>query len=217
MPFIKINTMQATQALAAAAKQIPFATAVALNDLAFQVQRGEIAAMSNEVFEHPRPFTARSTRVIKADKVRQRAMVYVRPEVAKYLAPYEFGGIHVLPGKALLKPVDIGIDQYGQLPKNTMQALKARQDIYIGPIKTKSGVINGVWQRLAITRAGKDRRHRLAGGGVYDATQGALRLLIRFGNAIEVKKRLDFAGRATAIVAAGARAAFASAIIRALR
>jgi hypothetical protein len=212
---IKIDTKAVTHALSLATKQIPFAVATAVNDLAFQVQRAENAAMLT-VFKHPRPFTARSVQVGKATKSDPTATVFVRPEVAKYLQPYETGGLHVLPGKALLAPVDIRLDQYGQLPRSTMAILKARKDIYIGPIQTNSGVVTGVWQRLSVSRSGNQRRRRLGQGGVFDATQGALKLLIRFGNAVEVTKRLHFQDRAKALIQAKATVALTTAIEKAL-
>jgi hypothetical protein len=198
-----------------ARKQMPFALAGAVNDVAFQVQRAEKAAIQ-ATFAHPRPFTANSVQVDKATKGYPVATVKVRPEVAKYLQPYETGGVHVLPGTALLDPVDIKLDQYGQLPQNTMANLRARQDIFIGRVMTKNGVINGVWQRLAISRKGNVRRKRLRGGRVFDATQGALKLLIRFGNAVPVTKHLGFHDRAVAIVKAVFVDAFASALGKAI-
>jgi hypothetical protein len=216
MPSISVTSAPAAAALAKIAKQIPFAAATAINDLAFQVQRAENVGMT-ETFAHPRPFTARSVQVNRATKASQIATVFVRPEVAKYLQPYETGGLHVLPGVGLLKPVDIRLDAYGQLPKSTMAILRSRSDIYIGPIITKAGgTIIGVWQRLAVTRSGRARRHRLSGGLTYDPTHGALKLLIRLGHPVEVKKMLGFHTRAVALIAARVVAAFKSAIDRAI-
>lgn len=213
--MISIDISQTNKALSAAVQQIPYAASLAINDLAFQVQRAENAAMKT-VFAHPRPFTARSVLVNRSTKGSLIATVFVRPEVAKYLQPYETGGAHVLPGPALLKPVDITLDAYGQLPKATMARLSARKDIYIGPIQTKSGIISGVWQRLSITRKGNAKRKRLTGGGIYHATLGALKLLIRFGSAVDVKQHLDFVSRGRALVFAGAAGAFAKALTKAL-
>ena len=56
---------------------------------------------------------------------------------ARYLEPYEFGGHNVLDNKALLEPVGAvkDLDRYGNLPRNRMQPLKARDDV--GTVKTK--------------------------------------------------------------------------------
>jgi hypothetical protein len=212
---IKVDVAATANALTSIGRQLPFAAATALNTLAFQVQRAEIVGIS-QVLAHPRPFTAKAVQVNRASKSALAATVFIRPEVAKYLQPYETGGVHVLPGKALLDPVDIRLDQYGQLPQSTMAILRARKDIYIGPITTKSGVVTGVWQRLAVTRKGNARRKRLSGGGVYDTQRGALKLLIRFGDAVEVKKQLGFRVRGVALVLANAGVAFKTAITKAL-
>lgn len=200
-----------------AAKQMPYAIMLAVNRLAFEVQRGEAQNMSH-VFRSPRPFTLRSSLVHQADRSHPVAEVYIRPEVAKYLSPYEYGGLHVLPGPALLAPKQINVDAYGQLPKNTIKRLAGRQDIYVGPVKTASGqVINGVWQRLSVGRGGGARRKRLPGGAVYSQQHGALKLLIRFGRALPVRQHLDFNIVARRIVGQQFRAMFASAINQAIK
>ena len=199
----------------AAERQLPFVLAVTVNNLAFEAQRAEGLHMQ-QVFKHPRPFTARSTLVDQATKSNPTATIFVRPEVAKYLAPYEFGGLHVLPGPVLLNPRAIPLDAYGQLPYRTMARLRGRKDIFIGRIKTKHGEISGVWQRLSVNRAGNARRVRLAGGGVYDPQHGALKLLIRFGRAVPVTQHLNFVATATSLIKARFRPAFQAAIDRAL-
>lgn len=196
-------------------QQLPFATATAINDLAFRVQRAERANM-RATFKNPRPFTANSTLVDRANKSNLTASVFVRPDVAKYLAPYEFGGLHVLPGRALLDPKGIKLDPYGQLPYRTMAQLRGRKDIYIGTIQTKSGPVNGVWQRVSLTRGGGARRTALAGARMYDPDQGKLRLLIRFGQALPVREHLGFAEKAEDIVHSDFREAFGAAIGKAL-
>jgi hypothetical protein len=132
---------------------------------------------------------------------------------AKYLAPYESGGVHVLPSKALLNPKDIKLDQYGQLPKSTLARLKARPDIFIGPVTTKAGIVNGVWQRSTSPNAKVKGR----GGRVLRGANktGRLKLLIRFGDALPVRKQLRFGLTAKRIVDAKLAPAFAEAMARA--
>lgn len=213
---VQLDAEATMKMLKTAERQLPYAIKNTLNDLAFKVQTVERFAML-QVFETPRPFTARSVRVDQADRDTLSATVYVTPAAATYLEPYEEGGVHVLPGPALLKPVDIKLDQYGQLPNKTMEKLKARPDIYIGPIKTKAaGVINGVWQRVQINRQGMPRRKRLDRGSLYHPQLGALRLLIRFGVAVEVRKHLDFHARAIALVGKQVAMSFKTALTKAL-
>lgn len=197
---IRSNLKDVTRQLSALAyKQVEYAAALAINDLAKQVAEAEKQNIK-ETFEKPKPFTVNAVGVKGATKRTLTATVYVRPIAAKYLAPYEEGGVHKLPGRALLNPKNIRLDQYGQLTRGTLQRLKGRSDIYIGPMQTKAGIVNGVWQRM------KGRRGQRAG----------LKLLIRFGDALPVKKRLGYGAKARAVVAQGWQAAFDRAMARAL-
>lgn len=197
---IRSNLKQVTRQLSALAyKQVDFAAAQAVNDLARQVAVAEQANIK-AVFKKPKPFTVNAVGVKGATKRTLTAVVFVRPIAAKYLAPYEDGGNHELPGRALLNPKNIRLDQYGQLTRATLARLKARSDVFIGPIKTSHGVVNGVWQRT------KARRGVRAG----------LKLLIRFGDALPVQKRLGYGAKARDVVNKGWHAAFERAMARAL-
>lgn len=197
---IRSNIEELTKSLSNLAyKQVPYATALALTALAKQVQEAEQEQIK-ATFKHPKPFTVKSVGMRGATKASQQAIVFVRPIAAKYLAPYEGGGDHVLPGRALLNPKDIRLDKYGQLTRATMARLKARPDIFIGPIKTEHGSINGVWQRIKPMR-GKP---------------GQLKLLIRFGDALPVNKSLGYGTRAKSVVDRGFNAAFGAAIDKAM-
>ena len=156
-----------------ARKQLPFAVAKAVNDVAFQVQRAERDNLKR-VLKNPRPFTQRSVVVEKATKARPTATVKIRPEVARYLAPYEFGGTHELPGKGLLNPKGVRLDQYGQLTRGKVKTLAAQRNVFVGTVQTEKGPVKGFWQR--------------AGG----RKGGRLKLLVRFGEALPVTKRLNF-------------------------
>lgn len=207
---IKVDTRAVTRALQDAQRQIPFATMVAVNDLAFRVREAENAAMTT-IFKHPRLFTQRAVLgrdIQRATKANPTAIVSVRPEVAKYLAPYEFGGVHATPGRALLNPKDIRLDQYGQLPRNIMKRLAARPDIFIGSIDTKHGKVAGVWQRLKAPKRGRGAKGKPA---------QHLKLLIRFGEALPVHKQLGFVARGAAVVRAQGAEAMRAAVERALR
>src|ERR1700748_1355064 len=98
---IKIDTRQTVADLKdLAAKQIPFATAGALNAMAKEIRADETQNIRS-TFRNPRPFTFNSVAVRAANRTNLPAIVYVRDITAKYLDPYEFGGDHVLPGHAL--------------------------------------------------------------------------------------------------------------------
>jgi len=198
---VKADATKLRQSLEDVRRQLPYATAVAVNAIAFVVQRGE-RDLITRTFEHPRPFTQRSVLVDKATKGAPTATVYVRPEVEKYLLPYETGGLHYLPGRgiALLNPKDIGLDQYGQLRKGTTQRLKGKQSVFVGTIQTRGGPVTGFWQRL-----------KAAG-----ATGGRLELLIRFGDDLPVNKSLGFEALGVSLVQKGFSQVFQDAIDKAL-
>lgn len=197
---VKADVTKVSHFLTDFERHIPYATAVAINKIAFDIQTAERTNIG-QTFKSPRPFTVRSVLVDRAVKQSLTATVYVRPEVARYLLPYETGGQHWLPGRGvtLMEPEHVGLDQYGQLRKGTTARLKAKRSVFVGPVQTKDGVVNGFWQRLK-AKAGEPR----------------LRLLIRFGDNREVTKRLGFQSRAARMVQAGFSQAFADAIDKAL-
>ena len=177
-------------------KQVPFAAAQAINDVAFQAMRAERAGMS-EVFKHPRPFTQRAPIVSqKAKKGSLSAIVSVNPAAERYLDPYEFGGRRALPGKgmALINPVDIKLDAYGQI-RGKPSAIAGRTNVFVGDVRTKQGPVRGFWRRL--------KNHHL-------------QLLIRFTRVTDAKKHLDFVKRGERVVQARFQVAFSTAMAKAL-
>jgi hypothetical protein len=164
-------------------RQLPFATSLAFTAMAKKVAEAESKNMA-AVLDKPTPFTVKSVGFKGATKDSQEAIIYVRDIAAAYLEPYEFGGINKLNGKALLKPVNIGVNQYGNLPRTKLAQLRARKNIFIGKIKTKSGEINGVWQRTPAQR-GKP---------------AGVKLLIKFEDAHEVAQNLGWRSLAAKII-----------------
>ena len=189
----------------AARRQVPFAVARALTDLAFQVQRAERAAIGT-TFRHPRPYTQRSVMVRKATKGAPVAEVYVKPEVAAYIAPYEYGGAHHVPGRgrAIINPKATKLDAYGQIagrPRN----IGDKPGVFAGLVQTKTGPVWGFWQRLLVSK--------MLNPGVKVQR---LRLLARAGSALPVHARLGFRTRAQQLVAKQGAAAMRDAIAQAL-
>jgi len=115
-----------------AEKQIQFAARQAVNTLAKEVAVAESANIKS-TFKSPTTFTQNSIGVKAARKSDPAAVVFVKPIAAKYLDPYETGGVHKLNSRALLNPKDIKLNAFGQLSRGTLARLKARPDILIGP------------------------------------------------------------------------------------
>ncbi|AQS88259.1 hypothetical protein AA101099_1786 [Neoasaia chiangmaiensis NBRC 101099] len=197
MLSIKLDTSAIRKQISDLQKQIPFATSLALNDLAFQAMRAENDAMSR-IFDNPRPFTQNSSRVRKASKRNLIAIVSLKDAQAKYLTPYESGGQHETPGKGLLIPADIRLDQFGQLPNGLIKRLAERKDVFVGTVHG----ISGFWLRTPKLNAnGKPKGGRR---GVLNATRHqntGLTLLLRFGDNKPVTKRMHYRDRVAEVVA----------------
>lgn len=194
------------------AKQVPFATALTLTRLAQGVSDQESDAV-RETFDNPTPFTQKGFRVQPATKADQVAFVFAKDIAAQYLAPYVFGGPRWLGSKrAMLVPKGVATNQYGNLPRGKLQALKGKPGIFVGDVKTKGGkTIGGVWQRpVAAARPRGMRR------GAIAQPRGGLKLLIRFEDTTQTRKHLPFYERAQAYVSRHARDEFTRALRQAL-
>jgi hypothetical protein len=207
MLSIKYDTRAFSQLLTdVQRKQLPFATMTALNSLAFQAQQVERSAFG-QVLAHPRPFTQKSVLVTKAKKSNLSVTIFVKPEVASYLDPFEFGGVHVVPGKLLLNPVGLRLDKYGQLTRTQVTALNTAANtptsgVFLG---TVHGIF-GYWQRVGsgtITKRGNLR-------------QLGLRLLAKLEQPGAVKTHLEFESRGVDFITKQADVEFTKALVKAL-
>lgn len=196
--------------VALSAKQVPFATSLALNALAKGVaaqERDEV----DQTFDKATPFTENAFRIEVATKARPIARVAAKDIQAEYLQPYVFGGVRSLGTKrGMLAPRAVSLNQYGNLTKGKLASLKGKPGVFIGKVTTRGGkVINGVWQRKAPAKVGRGRK------GAAKPQVGGLKLLIQFEDTTPVKKRFDFFGRANAYLKANAAREFDAALKRA--
>ncbi len=212
---IKLDTRAISRKLADVQRQIPFTVAVAVNDLAFQAMRAENGAIS-DIFAHPRPFTTRATQVKKATKANLTAEVSLRDQQAKYLTPYETGGLHAISAKDgagdLLVPADGKTDAYGQIPRGLIKRLMARPDIFFGTIRG----ITGIWQRPPRGEQRQGRRGTKGKLNIMSGKQSGLKLLYVFKPNRDVTKHLGFEQRAVELVQRQGTKAIEAAIAKAL-
>lgn len=179
-----------------AKRQMPFASARAVTEVAKRVRASATVALP-KILDRPTPFTMNTFAVKSATKASPTAIVYARPIQAAYLAPEEFGLPQKVAKVALLNPVDIRTNQYGNLPAGILQRLKAGGDVFIGTVKG----VYGVWQRVGMaSERGRVGRYRKA--PAIPARMGGLRLLIRFKAPVVPQTRLGFRERALAQVKA---------------
>ncbi len=196
--------------VALGAKQVPFATSLALNNLAKGVAAQERVEI-DKTFSTPTPFTENAFRIEVATKSNPIARVAAKDIQSTYLEPYVVGGVRSLGTKrGMLAPRAVSLNQYGNLTKGKLASLKGKPGVFIGKVTTRSGrVINGVWQRKAPAKAGRGRK------GAAKPQGGSLKLLIQFEDTTPVKKRFDFFGRANAYLKANAASEFDAALKRA--
>ncbi|MEO1354481.1 MAG: hypothetical protein AAFW48_01645 [Pseudomonadota bacterium] len=184
---------------AIASKQLPYATAQAINAVAKQVQSAQRDNLA-KVLDKPTPFTLNSIAVKGATKSSLTAVVYVKEIAAAYLLPYEEGGLNKLNARALIKPVDQKVNQYGNLPRTTVKRLASKKGVFIGKVQTKSGEVDGVWQRTKATRGKK----------------AGLRLLVKFQDAHEARQRLGYRDLTRKVVGASFKRELGAALARAV-
>lgn len=199
--------------LSAISRQIPFATARALTDVARQIRDAQQTAIQRTL-SNPTPFTVGSVRASGANKQRLVARVFVMDIAAAYLSPFEIGGVHYLKGKALLNPKNIRLNKYGNLPRTKLNQLRGRPDVFIG----KANGVNGVWQRRKPRKTKGRRRGKGAAMTASTSTKkGSMKLLIRFGDALPVQPVLGYRDRANTMAQALLPEAIRRALTEAMR
>lgn len=168
-------------------KQIPFATAQALSHTAKKIQDAEKLNMQ-KTLENPTLFTINSVKSAGARKSSLSAKVYVMPTAEQYLAPLEFGGEHYLSGKALLNPKNVRLNKYGNLPKGKLSSLDSKPNVFVGKIDGA----RGFWQRKKYKKVSKRAKRSKNGTRRAPRKQPKLKLLIRYGDAIEAQPVLNY-------------------------
>ena len=112
-------------------RQMAFATALALNDTARDVQK-ELTGQIGQIFDKPTPFTERSMAVLsRANKANLTAVVGAKDVQAGYLQIQATGGVRVPKGKTVLVPVKVKRDRYGNIPRNELRKLVASKDVFV--------------------------------------------------------------------------------------
>ena len=206
-------------------KHIPGAVAETLTALAKRVVIDE-KANEAAVIDRVRPFTQGAIGYVKATSKSLRAKIYMKDITARYMDPYEFGGLNKLNGPDLLKPIGArsALNQYGNLPRKYVAAMLARTDVFAGIVKTKKGPVNGIWQRT--TEPGEKvgiRRNKqgvwyMGKTGSKRNTTQKLKLLVELTDAhpIAEKNRLHWFERAGKIINGNFDATLGKTLARAL-
>lgn len=139
---VKVDFSAAFRQIENIKKQVQYATAVALTDTAKDVRLAEMAAMPQQI-DRPSPFTLRGIGYRPATKANLTAEVFIRDVQATYLSKLIKGGTETPRRKAFFIPEGIKTDRYGNLPRNAMQKLRSRKDVFSATVNG----IPGLWQR----------------------------------------------------------------------
>lgn len=146
-----------SQQLKKVQKQVPYATALAMTKVVRQIETAQKTAFERHL-ESPTPFTVKSVGSVAARKNNLTAKVFVRDTAAGYLEPFELGGEHKLNSQALLNPKNVKLNKYGNMPRNKLSQLKAKENVFVGEVDG----VNAVWQRKKPMKAKKRRAKRSA-------------------------------------------------------
>ena len=156
---IKHNIDEVTRGMSSIQKkQIPFATMLALNDTAFDLQR-VYKAQTKQKFSEPTKFTQTGFAVQKAKKTDLTAVVYVTEKREDYMKLQVDGGVRQPKNKAIIVPnksnsSDLGKYASGNLTKGAVNKIKKQKDKYFfGKPKGNQGS-EGIWERYGRTATG---------------------------------------------------------------
>ena len=140
---VKDNSKQLAKKLTAIQKkQIPFATAQAINNTLFGLRK-EMAKQTVKKLDRPVPFTQRGFLVTKAKKTNLVGILRIRPEVESYLKFQIDGGVRKPSSKKIPVPITKNkrLNKYGNIAGKRSGLVKGSKE-FIATI----GGATGVWK-----------------------------------------------------------------------
>ena len=156
---IKHNIDEVTKGMSSMQKkQIPFATMLALNDTAFDLQR-VYKAQTKQKFDQPTKFTQTGFAVQKAKKTDLTAIVFVTEKREDYMKLQVDGGVRHPKNKAIIIPNRSNSDELakyrsGNLTKGAVNKIKKQKDKYFFGIPKGNQGSEGIWERYGRTATG---------------------------------------------------------------
>jgi hypothetical protein len=180
-------------------KQVPFATARALNETAYAAASA-VTKQLPSIFDRPTPFTRNAIAVQAANKRTLTARVFVKDKQAEYLETQETGGQGRPRKTAFVVPKAIGTNQYGNIPRGALQRAKNRKGVFVGTV----GGVGGFFYRPPLKP------------GQTKADQKRVVMLTRFVRTASYTARFGFKARVTTIARRVAPVAFRQALAKAL-
>ena len=134
-----------------AKRQVPFAIASTLTQLAFQAMQEE-KQQAPKYLDRPTPFTIKAFRYKKANKRNLMSLVYIDSADSKrsYMKYSIDGGVSRPKKSAMIHPAkNSKLNKYGNLPRNYVKkAMANKAKFFSGVPKGMQGDDNsGIWQR----------------------------------------------------------------------
>lgn len=124
-------------------KQIPFATMLTLNDVAFMARK-ELRKQAEKKFKNPIPFTLNGFQVVKAKKNNLTSIVFIESKRYEYMKFEIFGGTRMPKARAIVVPTSkMAVNKYGNMPKNKIRTLLGKDNVFSKTINGKPGI----WQQ----------------------------------------------------------------------
>ena len=175
---VTIVSKRAAQLLKTAAKQVPFATSVAINETAKDFQKVQVAHIESAFTIRRQTFARRAVK-IKPFSTKQRltATVSIDPPGGKadILAKFETGGTKRPRGQHIAVPVGVRTSPTRVIPK-ARRPRQLLQKPNVFALRQRRGKLPpGIYRRMGARRAGK-----------------RVKLLYAFKTSVPIDARLDF-------------------------
>jgi hypothetical protein len=167
-----------------AAKQVPFAAAQAINDVAGLIRDAEPRGLERDL-DRPAPFTKRGLFISRASKRKLTAVVGFKRIQSEYLSTQADGGKRRAKRRAVVVPVGIRLNKYGNMPRGSLKRHLGKPDVFSGTVKG----VAGIWQR-------PKRGVRRAGSVGTKGSRKGLKLLAIYKDSVRYKPRHKFQPRA---------------------
>lgn len=142
---IRADFKKAQRALGKLSNQVPFATSLAMNNTAVDIQTVEKVKIVSDLDE-PTPQVIKSIRVQRSNKRNLNAAVFVLPAISEFLRFNIVGGVRAPRGQTEAVPVQIRLNKYGNIPgrrQNKIAKLLAKPDTFSGVVRG----VPGIYQR----------------------------------------------------------------------
>tara|TARA_R110002012_G_scaffold182426_1_gene348787 strand:- start:42 stop:629 length:588 start_codon:yes stop_codon:yes gene_type:complete len=123
---VKTNIKAVTKDLSRTQKkQIPFATANAINTTLFQLRK-EMGKQTKKKLDNPTPFTQKGFMVKKANKKTLLGLLFLKDEVADYLKFQIDGGVRSNSKKFAIPTDNAKLNKYGNIPGKKSGVVKGK-------------------------------------------------------------------------------------------